>query len=95
MKINWKVRVKNQYFWVQILLAIAVPVLGYFGLSASDLTTWTTVFETVGKAFLNPYVIGMMVVSAYNAVIDPTTVGISDSDRAMTYTKPYAGGESK
>ena len=29
--INWKVRIKNPMFWVQIVVAIFVPVLGYYG----------------------------------------------------------------
>ncbi len=95
MKINWKVRMKNPHFWVQIFLAVIVPVLGCFGLTFKDFTTWSMVIETIGNACLNPYVIGMMAVSVYNAVVDPTTAGIFDSDRAMTYTQPYLGGERK
>ena len=34
--INWKVRIKNPMFWVQIVVAIFVPVLGYMGITAQD-----------------------------------------------------------
>lgn len=88
MKINWTVRLKNPHWWVQIALALVIPVLGYFGLSAADITTWGMVFETVGRAFTNPYVVGMMIVSVYNAITDPTTAGIGDSAQALKYTEP-------
>lgn len=93
MKINWKVRIKNPQWWGQIALAVIMPVLGYFGLSAADITTWGMAFETVGRAFTNPYVVGMMIVCAYNAVIDPTTAGIGDSKQALTYNAPKQKGE--
>lgn len=88
MKINWKVRVKNPHWWFQIALAIVIPVLGYFGLSAADITTWGIAFETAGRAFTNPYVVGMMIVAAYNAITDPTTAGVGDSAQALSYTEP-------
>lgn len=33
MKINWKVRIKNPLWWVQIEAALVLPVLAYFGLA--------------------------------------------------------------
>ncbi len=33
MKINWKVRIKNPLWWVQIAAALVLPVLAYFGLA--------------------------------------------------------------
>lgn len=32
MKINWKVRVKNPVFWVQVAVAIILPILAQLGL---------------------------------------------------------------
>lgn len=88
MKINWKVRIKNPYFWVQIGIAILMPILAYLGLTVEDLTTWGKVGEVLLKAVSNPYVLGLVVVSVFNAIQDPTTKGLSDSDNAMTYTEP-------
>ena len=76
--INWKVRIKNPMFWVQIVVAIFVPVLGYMGITAQDLTTWQAVGNVILTAFSNPYVL----------LIDPTTTGITDSKTALTYTTP-------
>lgn len=90
MKINWKVRIKNPLFWAEIGLAIIVPVLGYFGIKAADLTTWKIFFEVLFEAVKNPYVLALVVVSVWNAIVDPTTKGVSDSKQALTYTMPKA-----
>lgn len=89
-KINWKVRFnrENIMFITQVIVSVVVPVLTYFGLEASDLTTWTKVGETFVQAISNPYVVLMAVVSLFNAITDPTTRGIADSEKALTYTEP-------
>ena len=50
--INWKVRFnkKNIVFISQVIVSVVVPVLAYFGMNASDLTTWGKVGETFVKA---------------------------------------------
>ncbi len=88
MKINWEVRIKNPYFWIQIGVAILMPILAYLGLAVEDLTTWGKVGQVLLEAVLNPYVLGLVVVSVFNAIQDPTTKGLSDSENAMTYTEP-------
>ena len=88
MKINWKVRIKNPYFWIQIGIAILMPILAYMGLSVEDLTSWGKLGEILLSAISNPYVIGLVAVSVFNAIQDPTTKGLSDSEKAMTYTEP-------
>ena len=88
MKINWKIRFKNPYFWLQLIIAILMPILAYMGLTIEDLTTWKKLGDIFLKAILNPYVLGLVVVSVFNAIQDPTTKGLSDSENAMTYTEP-------
>lgn len=88
MKINWLVRFKNKAFVIRLLLAIILPILTYFGLKFEDLTSWAGVYELLLKFLSNPYLIGLSVFSALNIVPDPTTAGISDSERALTYTEP-------
>lgn len=85
---NLKVRVKNPVFWIQIGLAILAPILTYFGLTEADLTSWKIVGDTLLQAVSNPYVCGMVAVSVWNALNDPTTAGVKDSERALTYDKP-------
>jgi phi LC3 family holin len=88
--LNWKVRFnkKNILFITQVIVSVVIPVLTYFGLQASDLTTWSKVWETFMQAISNPYVVVMAIVSLFNAVTDPTTKGISDSTSALSYTQP-------
>lgn len=88
--LNWKVRFnkKNFLFIGQVIVSVVIPVLAYFGLQASDLTTWSKVWETFVQAISNPYVVVMVIVSLFNAVTDPTTKGISDSTSALSYTQP-------
>lgn len=88
--LNWKVRFskKNILFIAQVIVSVVIPVLTYFGLQASDLTTWSKVWETFIQAISNPYVVVMVIVSLFNAITDPTTKGISDSTAALSYTQP-------
>ena len=88
MKLNLKVRAKNPLFWVQIALAILMPILAYMGITMEDLTSWPILGETLFEAVKNPYVLGLVLVSVWNAINDPTTAGISDSAQAMTYITP-------
>lgn len=88
MKINLKVRFKNPMFYVQLVLSILTPILTYLGLTATDLTTWAKFGEVLLQAISNPYVLSLVLVSVYNAFVDPTTSGFGDSAKALTYTKP-------
>lgn len=85
---NWKVRFKNPLFIAQMILAVLTPILAYAGLTVKDLTTWKELGDLLMGALSNPYVLGLVVVSVFNAVTDPTTSGVADSEQALTYTKP-------
>ena len=88
MKINWQVRFKNPVFWVQIAIAIVVPILAYFGLQWSDMTSWQALGSLFVEAIKNPVVVVAVLVSVFNAINDPTTSGLTDSSQALTYIKP-------
>ena len=88
MKINFKVRLKNPVFIAQIILAILTPILAYAGLTMQDITTWKTLGDLMMNALSNPYVLGLVVVSVWNAINDPTTKGIGDSTNALLYNEP-------
>ena len=83
MKINWKLRFQNKATLTAIILALVAlvyQVLGLFGvvpkISQDELTT----------------VIGMVInlLCLLGIVVDPTTDGVSDSARALTYDTPRA-----
>lgn len=89
-KLNWKIRFnrENILFISQVVISVVIPILTYFGLQASDITTWGKLWDTFVQAISNPYVVIMAIVSLFNAVTDPTTKGIGDSETALTYTSP-------
>ena len=88
MKINWKVRFKNPVFIAQLVLAILTPILAYAGITADQLTSWPALGELLLGAISNPYVLALVVVSVWNCVTDPTTSGVKDSEKALTYEEP-------
>ena len=91
MKVNWSIRfnTKNKAFLYRVALAIALPILTYFGINFQDLTSWDAVFSLFGKFVSNPYLVGLTIVNILNIIPDPTTKGLGDSERALSYTKPY------
>ena len=81
MRINWRVRFKNKTWLVSfltVILAFVYQVLGMF-----DIVPAVTQDMAAQLAMA---VINILV--AVGVVIDPTTAGAGDSDRAMTYDKP-------
>lgn len=87
---NLKVRFRNPVFWAQMIMAVLMPILAYAGLTAQDIATWGKLGELLLGAISNPYVLGLVVVSVWNALNDPTTSGLSDSARARSYEVPSA-----
>lgn len=73
-----KTRFKNPIFWVNNFLAIVMPMLAYYGMTAKDFTTWNSVFQVFFEAIKNPYVLGLCFVSLWNNTINPLTKGILD-----------------
>lgn len=88
MKINWKVRFKNPVFWANLAVSIILPILAYMGLSWEDMTTWSALGNVLLQAIQSPVIIVSVIVSVWNLINDPTTEGLSDSKKALTYTEP-------
>ena len=82
--INWKVRIKNPYFWIGLIATIFAAV----GVSPECLTSWAILWEKIIALLGNPFAIGCMLVAIIGYVNDPTTKGFSDSKQALTYEKP-------
>lgn len=83
MMINWKVRILNKTFWLTLVPALALLIqtlLAVFGVKLE-------LGETIDKllVFINALFAVLMIVGIVN---DPTTSGVSDSTRAMTYERP-------
>jgi len=84
MTVNWKVRLKNKAFWLAVIPAVALvaqAVAAVFGYTI-DLTTMVGKLQAVVNA-----VFALLVI--LGIVVDPTTNGLSDSARAMSYDEPW------
>lgn len=88
MNINWKVRLRNPMFWTGIVVAIVMTVLAQLGMSWEQITSWAMFGELLLEAISNPVVVVAVLSATYNAIIDPTTSGLSDSKTALTYKTP-------
>lgn len=88
MNINWKVRFKNPMFWVGIIVAVFATVLAQLGMSWEQVTSWAVFGQLLLDAVSNPVVVVAVISAVYNAIIDPTTAGLSDSKNALTYETP-------
>ncbi len=78
MKINWKARFKNKAFilaFAALIVAFVYQVLGLFGVVPP--VSEETIVKTI--------TMGVNVLAVIGVVVDPTTKGMSDSERAMTY----------
>lgn len=93
MQINWKVRIKNPVWWAEIAAAFFIPVLTALGIGWSEITSWETFFDVLKTAAGSPVIIAAVIVSVWNAVVDPTTKGVCDSARVLGYEKPYCEEE--
>lgn len=81
MQINWKVRFKNRV-WLAALIALVVKfvfeALAMLEIAPAVTEEWVmTVVDTV-----------LTLLTMMGVIVDPTTKGVSDSDRAMTYDNP-------
>ena len=84
MKINFPVRFKNPWFWV----GLCGTILAAMGVSPEMFTSWDAVWEAVVNMVSNPYMLVSVVLAVLGVFVDPTTSGISDSKRALSYKSP-------
>jgi phi LC3 family holin len=78
-------------FIFQILGAVILPILASNNVQISDLTSWSAVFDLIKNTVSNPYMLLTVLWTAYCALTDPSTTGISDSKNVLKYEKPRKG----
>lgn len=86
MKINLKVRFKNPVFWLTVIPAAVTfiyTVLGAFGVVPS-------LSEDVVVNIVTALISALTTVGV---LVDPTTKGVGDSERALGYDEP--GGNTE
>lgn len=81
--INWKVRVLNKTFWLTLVPALALLLQAFLSVFGVKIELGETIDKLL--VFINALFAVLVIAGIVN---DPTTSGISDSSRAMTYETP-------
>ena len=83
--INWKVRLKDPTFWtglIGVLATLAISVAQLLGVDIAEVVNgWQSALVALVTAIFG-------ILALVGVVADPTTSGVSDSNQALTYTKP-------
>ena len=82
MKLNWKVRFKNKIWlgsFLSLIVSFVYSMLGLFDIFPD--VTRNNVIEILNQVLTFLGLIGVLV--------DPTTAGLGDSERAMGYDEPW------
>ena len=83
MKINFAVRAKNKTFWLSLVpaaLLLFQTLAAVFGIPTDLGDLGQRLTAAINALFA--------VLTLVGVVADPTTKGLSDSERAMSYTQP-------
>lgn len=81
MKINWKVRLRNKA-WLMSIIALIITFV-------YDLLAMLEIVPTVTEEWIMGIVqTALTLLTALGVLIDPTTQGVADSERAMLYVEP-------
>ena len=81
--INWKVRIKNKWFWLAFIPAVLTLIRAVAALFGFQIDT-----EAINAQLTAIIEALFAVLVVMGVVVDPTTKGVSDSDRAREYDEP-------
>lgn len=81
--INWKVRFANKQFWLAFIPAVLLAIQAIAKVFGFELD-----LGEFGNNMLGVVEAVFLVLTILGIVTDPTTEGVGDSQRAMTYEKP-------
>ena len=82
MKINWKVRFKNKV-WLGSFLSL---VIGFIYSLLALFDVFPAVTQNLVVQLLNQV---LTFLGLIGVIVDPTTAGVGDSERAMGYEDPW------
>ena len=88
MKLNWKVRFKNKVFlmsFISLIVGFIFSMLALFDVYPK--VTQSLIMQIADQCLTFLGLIGV--------IVDPTTAGLEDSDRAMTYEDPWKDTEEE
>lgn len=86
MSVNWKVRFKNKVWlmgFLSVIITFVYTILGMLDIYPEFTKNQTVQIVDSVLTFLT--LIGV--------IVDPTTNGLGDSERALGYDEPYADSE--
>ena len=81
MKINWKLRLQNKATLTALVMALVALVYQVLGVCGVVPRVSQDQVTTIISMAIN-------ILCLLGIVVDPTTAGVSDSVRAMSYDKP-------
>jgi len=81
MNINWKLRLQNKTTLTALVLALVALVYQVLGVCGVVPRVTQDQITTIASMIIN-------VLCLLGIVVDPTTAGIGDSNRALTYEEP-------
>ncbi len=82
MKLNWKVRFKNKV-WLGSFCSL---VIGFVYSMLALFDVFPQVTESIVLQLLNQV---LTFLGFIGVIVDPTTAGLGDSERALGYTEPW------
>ena len=82
MKLNWKVRFKNKV-WLGSFCSL---IIGFFYSMLALFDVFPAVTQSLVVQLLNQL---LTFLGLIGVIVDPTTAGIGDSERAMGYEEPW------
>ena len=82
MKINWKVRFRNRV-WLGSFLSL---VIGFIYSLLALFDVFPQVTQNLVAQLLNQV---LTFLGLIGVIVDPTTAGIGDSERALSYVDPW------
>ena len=82
MKLNWKVRFQNKV-WLGSFLSL---IIGFVYSMLALFDVFPEVTESLVLRLLNQV---LTFLGLIGVIVDPTTAGLEDSDRAMSYSEPW------
>lgn len=81
--INWKVRIKNKSFWLALIPAVLLLIQAVAALFGFELD-----LDFLSERLLAVVNAVFVVLTILGVVVDPTTQGVADSERALGYDEP-------
>ncbi|WP_324824971.1 phage holin [Sinanaerobacter sp. ZZT-01] len=81
MKINWKLRFKNKAVLTALFACTVTFIYQIFGIFDITVSISENEIIQIISVFLN-------FLAALGILIDPTTMGMNDSESALTYQEP-------